>query len=128
MDSTRCGYPVRAAPSMARPICSVVVTEPGATRISSGTSGAAAAYSSRYQVVRDVAPWRGAMKPGRKAYPLGKVSSTAFSVRPFTRAHMRRPRSVESVPAPDTYTKTMSGLTCARVRAAATVKSWVIRV
>ncbi len=29
-------------------------------------------------------------------------ASSAFSVRPFTRAHMLRPRSVESVPAPET--------------------------
>src|SRR5512133_2162425 len=49
-------------------------------------------------------PWRGWMAPGRKRYTALKGSrSSAFSVFPFTRAHMVRPCSVLSVPAPETY-------------------------
>ena len=43
------------------------------------------------------------MKPGRNMYAaLNGSFISAFSVAPFTRAHMTLPRSVLSVPAPET--------------------------
>jgi len=49
--------------------------------------------------------------PGRNM--LGALkgrASSAFSVRPFTRAHITRPRSLESVPAPDTLDERHAGI------------------
>ena len=43
------------------------------------------------------------MKPGRNMNAALKgMRRSAFSVAPFTRAHIMRPRSVLSVPAPET--------------------------
>ena len=43
------------------------------------------------------------MNPGRIMYaPRNGSARSAFSVLPLTLAHMTRPRSVESVPTPDT--------------------------
>jgi hypothetical protein len=56
-----------------------------------------------------------------KAALKGKRRS-AFSVAPFTRAQMHLPRSELSVPAPDTYTKVMPGLTRAKTLATESVR------
>ena len=52
---------------------------------------------------------------------------TAFSVFPLIRAHMTRPRSVLSAPAPDTNTNVMPGLRRDNVSAAAIVIPYVTR-
>ena len=52
--------------------------------------------------VRDRMPWRGMIAPGRNMYVPGESARSAFSVRPFTRAHIEPPFSVLSVPCPDT--------------------------
>ena len=44
-----------------------------------------------------------------KRKPQHGIASRAFSVSPFTRAHIVEPRSVLSVPVPETYTKLMAG-------------------
>jgi len=91
------------AVSFARPTCSVVVTDVGESRRRSGMSGFMIAYAVLYHFVADRTPCIGIISPGRNMYAaLNPQCSNAFSVRPFTRAHMTRPRSVLSVLAPDT--------------------------
>ena len=61
------------------------------------------AYIALYHRVDDRIPWSGITAPGRNMYAaLNGIESKAFSVRPFTRAHIARPRSLLSVPCPDT--------------------------
>lgn len=43
---------------------------------------------TRYERVRETAPWRGWMQPGRNMYAFISIAGSAFSVRPFARAHM----------------------------------------
>src|SRR6478735_8747805 len=67
------------------------------------------------------------MKPGRIAYPRKGIASRAFSVSPFTLAHITRPCSVLSVPRPEMYSNTTEGDARAITSAAARVMSTVIR-
>jgi hypothetical protein len=56
-----------------------------------------------YSRVRERMPCIGWMKPGRTTKLARNGSSrSAFSVLPFTRAHITRPRSLLSAPLPDT--------------------------
>jgi len=54
---------------------------------------------------------------------LNPRASSAFSVFPLTRAHMVLPRSVLSVPTPDTKQKVICGFAATIARAAASVSS-----
>jgi hypothetical protein len=88
---------------MARPSSDVVTICSGNVRRSSGSAGPSSAYRARYHAVAERAPSTGWMMPGRIMYAARNGSPrSAFSVRPFTRAHIARPRSVASVPCPDT--------------------------
>src|SRR5579871_4694123 len=107
---------------MARPIFSVVVRELGATTEASPRNGARIRFFDR-------APWSGRMTPGRNMYaPWNGRASRAFSVRPFTRAHMERPCSVLSVPAPETYVKVRPGFFFDTTGATESVRSYVTLV
>src|ERR1035437_8884940 len=100
-SSTCLGYPCLATASIARPTCSVVVTYFGHTRSNNGSAGFSTVYVTRYSVVFDRIPWSGTIAPGRNMYALlNPTPSSAFSVSPFTRAHIVR--LAASVPAPDT--------------------------
>src|SRR6266566_8280719 len=93
-------YPFRATAIMARPSCFVVVNIVGARRRRIGYSGLMTAYIALYQRVDDRIPWSGMTAPGRNMYAaLNGIERRAFSVRPFTRAHIVLPCSVLSVPA-----------------------------
>src|SRR5690349_14507346 len=71
-------------------------------------------------------PSIGWMMPGRNMYaPLNPIFISAFSVLPFTRAHICRPFSVESVEAPDTYTNVIDGFIGSNVSATEVVRSYV---
>src|SRR5579871_3155486 len=67
------------------------------------------------------------MRPGRNMYARHGSASSAFSVAPFTRAHIVRPDSLLSVPAPDTYIRVRPGLRSTSARARPSVRSKVSR-
>ena len=64
-SSSGLGYPSGATRSIARPICSVVVTYRGSARFSNGSTGDSTTYSHRYQPVFDGTPCSGTMTAGR---------------------------------------------------------------
>ena len=67
------------------------------------------------------------MNPGRNMYASKGSPSSAFSVRPLTRAHMDRPPPELSVPAPETYMNFIRGFVRLRISAAAFVNPYVTR-
>jgi hypothetical protein len=59
--------------------------------------------------------------------PLKGIRNSAFSVLPFTRAHIMSPRSVLSVPEPDTQMSVIAGLSLAKISDTDIVRSYVTR-
>src|SRR5471030_1283461 len=126
VSSTRDGAPSLATAIIARPNWLVVVIAFGNARRIVGNKGRGSEIAIWYTAVFERIPSIGWIIPGRYIYAaLNGMRSSAFSARPLTRAHMLRPRSVVSVPAPVTYEKVMPGLRRDKVRPTANVKSYV---
>src|ERR1041384_7510849 len=96
---TRLEYPSAATRIIEHPRSSMVQTCFGRSRCMSGYRGANILAIARLFL----SPGVGLINPGLNAYVDLKGSfARSFSVLPLTRAHMLRPFSVLSVPAPDT--------------------------